>query len=304
MRSFARRFIASVTLLALIVVAAPGITQAATTKTDVKAASTAKDQKDSTAPDPVAGTITKTYNAASTVQVGMIVQIDDKDPTSVLVSTSKDAKRMYGVVIPPGDSPIVLSAKNPKLQQVLVTNGGRQSMLVSNQAGPVKAGDYLTISAIDGVAMKAGLDSTEVIGKASGVFSGNANVVGAVKLKDSLGKESSVTIGRIAVDINVTRNPHNQETVDYVPTFLSKLAIGIADKPVNAARVYLSLTLLLIAGVLSFNVLYSGIRGGMIAVGRNPLSKKSIIKSLIETVFAGLIILVVGVFGVYLILKL
>jgi len=51
-------------------------------------------------------------------------------------------------------------------------------------------------------------------------------------------------------------------------------------------------------------VMYSGIRSGMIAVGRNPLSKKSIIRSLIQTVIAGLIIFLAGVFAVYLLLKL
>jgi hypothetical protein len=51
-------------------------------------------------------------------------------------------------------------------------------------------------------------------------------------------------------------------------------------------------------------MLYSGIRSGMIAVGRNPLSKKSIMRSLIETVIAGLIVFAVGIFAVYLLLKL
>ncbi|HVX24230.1 MAG TPA: hypothetical protein VG992_02710, partial [Candidatus Saccharimonadales bacterium] len=68
--------------------------------------------------------------------------------------------------------------------------------------------------------------------------------------------------------------------------------------------IYLSLVVLLAITFIVANVMYSGIRSGMIAVGRNPLSKKSIIRSLIQTVIAGLTIFVAGVLAVYLLLKL
>jgi len=50
-------------------------------------------------------------------------------------------------------------------------------------------------------------------------------------------------------------------------------------------------------------MLFGGIRGGMIAVGRQPLSKKSITISLIQTVFFALAIFVGGIAGLYTFLK-
>jgi hypothetical protein len=152
--------------------------------------------------------------------------------------------------------------------------------------------------------MKASETQDQVIGKAAGNFTGTSNVIGTVKVKDTVNKESTVALGRINVDINITHNPLTQKTVDFVPAFLSGVAVSVAGKPVSVARIYLSTVILVVTMLLAGNMLHSGIRGGMIAVGRNPLSKKSIIKSLIQTVLAGLIVFVVGVFAVYLLLKL
>lgn len=211
---------------------------------------------------------------------------------------------MHGVVIPVNNAPIVLQPKLPKQQQVLVSTNGRQTVLVSNQGGPIKVGDYITISSVDGVGMRASDGQEQVIGKAASAFSGSSNVISTVKLKDSLGHETVVAMSRIQVDINVTHNPLFQKTVDYVPGFLAKIAVSVANKPVSVARIYLSVILLVMTAIISGNMLYSGVRSGMIAVGRNPLSKKSIIKSLIQTLIAGLIVFFIGVLAVYLLLKL
>ena len=85
---------------------------------------------------------------------------------------------------------------------------------------------------------------------------------------------------------------------------LSSVATTVAGKPVSVVRIYLSVAVLLSVVVIVGNLLYAGVRTGMIAVGRNPLSKKSVIRSLIQTTIVGLIIFIAGVFGVYLILKL
>jgi len=51
-------------------------------------------------------------------------------------------------------------------------------------------------------------------------------------------------------------------------------------------------------------VLYGGIRSSIISIGRNPLAKKSIVRGLIQVITVGVIILVIGLFSVYLLLRL
>lgn len=252
----------------------------------------------------VSNAVTQSYNADSGVQVGMIVKLKDKEGSTVTPLSSSEIAEMLGVVVPTNDATIVLSPETIKKQQVLVATTGNFSVLVSNQNGPIKTGDYLTISALSGIAMKADENQTQVIGKATKDFSGTANVIGNIKLKDTIGRVSSVSIGRTTVDLRISHNPLFSKTADYVPGFLAKVAVNVANKPVSVARIYLSTALLIISAFVTAVLLYSGIKNGMISVGRNPLSKKSIIRSLIETVIAGLIIFIAGVFAVYLLLKL
>ncbi|HWB38904.1 MAG TPA: hypothetical protein VG604_01565, partial [Candidatus Saccharimonadales bacterium] len=248
--------------------------------------------------------VTQSYNADASVQVGMIVELKAKSPDTVIPVPQGDIQAMLGIVIPESSANIVLTPEKVTQQQVLVATSGHYNVLVTSQNGPIKVGDYITVSAISGLGMKASQNELEVVGKAAGNFSGSSDVIGSVKLKDSLGKQISVNIGRIPVDIAVSHNPLYSKSVDYVPGFLAKIAVTVANHPISAARIYLSMALMLITAFITANMLYSGVRSGMIAVGRNPLSKKSIIRSLIQTVIAGLIIFVVGIFAVYLLLKL
>jgi hypothetical protein len=276
------------------------VTALAASKTPPKttSSSTAK-------PVDVSGDITQSYNADPSVEIGMVVKLKDKDPKTVVPLPSEDSAKILGVVIPSTNATIVLTPQNVTKQQVLVTNNGHFTLLVSNQNGPVKVGDYIMVSALAGIGMKASdTADTQVVGKAAGSFTGSANVISSVDLKDTLGRKTTVAIGSIPVDIAISHNPLFQKHADYVPAGLSKFAQTVATHPVSTARMYLGFIILIISAFVTGNMFYSGVRGGMIAVGRNPLSRKSIFRSLIQTLIAGLIVFVGGIFAVYLILKL
>jgi hypothetical protein len=278
----------------------------AATKTTAKSttATSATNTNNTKASLTTSEAVTQSYNADKTVENGMIVELKTKDPTSVVPVPQTDVSKILGIVIPTASATIVLTPQNITQQQVLVATAGSYKVLVSNQNGPINVGDFITVSAIAGVGMKADANETEVIGKAAAVFSGTNNVLGSVSLKDSTGKQIKVSVSEITIDMDISHNPLYQMSADYVPGFLSNVAIAVASKPVSVARIYIATVILLITMLITGNMLYSGVRSGMIAVGRNPLSKKSIIKSLIETVAAGLIIFVVGIIAVYLLLKL
>jgi hypothetical protein len=260
--------------------------------------------KNTTQTQDLSNAVTQSYNADTSVQLGMIVKLKDKASKTVTPVSTDEIANMLGVVIPSDDATIVLTPQTTTSQQVLVATSGRFSVLVSNQNGPIKTGDFITVSSVAGIGMKADENQLEVIGKAASDFSGNANVIGTVKLKDSLGRTNSVALGRVQLDMRITHNPLFQKSADYVPGFLAKAATAVANKPVSVARIYLGMALLFVSSIIAGDMLYSGIRSGMIAVGRNPLSKKSIMRSLVETVIAGLIVFAVGIFAVYLLLKL
>jgi hypothetical protein len=234
----------------------------------------------------------------------MIVQLKTKDTTTVIPVPYNEMSKMLGIVVPASTATITLTPDKVTQQQVLVATSGRFQVLISNQNGPIKVGDYITVSSIAGVGMKADENQTQVIGRAVSAFTGSANVLGTVKVKNTQGKESNVSLGMATVDMTISHNPLFNKPSDFVPGFLQNAANGVSNKPVSVARIYLSMTVMLVTAFLTGLLIFSGVRAGMVAVGRNPLSKKSIIRSLIQTVIAGLIIFIAGVFAVYLLLKL
>jgi hypothetical protein len=247
------------------------------------------------------GTIAQSYNAGPEVLAGMIVGLQSKDQRTVVPLKSEDIHNMTGVVVPIADANIVLTPPAVTNQQVLVASGGRYELLVSNQNGAIKAGNYITISALDGIGMKAGPQQAEVIGRALGDFDGKSGVIDTEQLNSTLGNKTTVAVGHIPVDIRLAPNPLYQSS-STLPDFLAHAANSVAHKDVQPFRVYLSLTVLLATIFITAVMFYGGIRGGIIAIGRNPLAKGAISRGLLRAVAIGLVVFAIGILGAYVIL--
>lgn len=245
--------------------------------------------------------VTQGYSSEHSIQRGMLVRLKKDDTTKVEIVRQQDAEKVYGVVVESNDAPITLSSEGKK---VFVATSGHFDVLVSTQNGNVKQGDYLTISAVDGVAMKASDKEPVIIGRSLGAFDGSKNSVGATKLKDSSGGEREVKMGRVQGDISVAKNPLLKAQEPNVPEALRKASETIAGKPVNAVRVYIAMFVFIMTTFLSTVLMYGGVKSAIISIGRNPLGKKEIIKGMIQIVIVGFTVFISGIFGVYLLLKL
>lgn len=289
-----------VSLAALLALATPMPASAATSSTS----KTSKTPTKSIVNDgSTSQAVTQGYGTTQVLQNGMIVKLVDKDASKVEPLTDATVTKMQGVVVAANDATVTISS-NANSGQVFVATFGHYNVLVSNQNGPIKSGDYITISALAGVGMKVDSSQPTVLGKATADFSGTGKVAGTAKLKDSTGKEVTVSLGRIPVDISISHNPLQVQTVDGIPGFLRSASQSVAGKQVSSAKIYLAMALLLISAIVAGGILYSGVRGGLIAIGRNPMAKKQIMAGIVRVVLSGLICFVLGVFGVYLLLKL
>lgn len=246
-----------------------------------------------------AQSLTQGYSTDESLQRGMLVKLSKTDGTKVTYLTSDSVEEMFGVVVTRSDSPITVTGEG---QQVYISNSGQYEVLVSDQNGTVGIGDYVTISALAGVGMKAGSTQQLVLGKSVSGFDPNKGSLSTTKIKTSSG-EQTVHLGLTTVDIDITRNPLLKGEAQ-VPTALRKVAEGLAQKEVAANRIYVAAGIMILTALISMVVLYAGIRSAMIALGRNPLSRKTIIRSMIQVVIISLIIFLAGIFGVYLLLKL
>lgn len=265
----------------------------------------AAEDKDAAKATDISSGVTQSYSAGQEVQTGMLVMRNPKDENNVIPLSQKEVKQLLGVVVPNGNAAIVITPAAPDQTQVLVAPNGKLVTLVSNQNGVIKKGDYLAISSLDGIAMKADASQSTAIGRAETNFDGKTDIINTTKTKNSLGQEVTIAVGRIPVEVAVTHNPSfKQASNDYVPAFIGKIVFQVTSKNVSAARVYIAIVLLIGIIILAGNILFGGVRGGMVAIGRNPLSKKSIIFSLVQTVAVATAIFVGGVAGIFFFLKL
>jgi hypothetical protein len=248
--------------------------------------------------------VAQSFTAETSLQPGMVVELgNDKD--NIKPVTQNEASKMLGVVVQPNDAPLSLTTTNAG-QKAYVATTGTYRMLASDQNGAIKRGDYLIVSSLDGIAMKVNDSTQYVVGKALSGFDGSSGVLTQTTAKDTHGQEHVIKVGYVGVSINISRNPllKNNNPESNLPGFLLKVTDSVANKQVSAVRAYISLALAVLTAIIVCTVLYAGIRNSIIALGRNPLARKSIIRNLLQVIITSLIILFCGFFAVYLLLKL
>ncbi len=249
-----------------------------------------------------AQTVSTAYQTDGSVQKGMIVMLDPKNSKKVLPLSNKTDNAMQGVAVAANDT-IVSFAGDGSAAEVFIATDGKYDVLVSTQNGTIKEGDIISISALDGIGMKADAGQSVILGKALQNFDGSkALSTATLKSKDGTQK---VAIGLIQVDIGISHNPLAVSvTGPPVPAFLKRAGDAVSGKPVSTVRLYAALGVLFITGFMTASLLYGGVRSSLIAIGRNPLAKKSILRGLIQVVVLGMIVFVIGLFAIYLLLKL
>lgn len=234
------------------------------------------------------------YATDEKLQKGMLVALKDGDESKVVALTDKNAKKFKGVVVDKNDSPVTISNDDRK---TFVATSGPYDVLVTNENGSIKKGDYIVVSSNSGIGAKATESQDYVVGVAVGDFNGGGDALSSTS--------KNTTVGLVRMDVSFGKNPaHKTNDNGKVPSALKKISEAIADKPVNSARIYVGLAIFSITSAITAVMVYSGVRNAVVSIGRNPLSKGKIIKGLIQVVILGLIIFIVGLFGVYLVLKL
>src|SRR5688572_17222231 len=149
--------------------------------------------------------ITQGYQSDDALQKGMIVRLKPGDGSKVQAAQQADDGDVLGVVVSSAESGVSLSNTEAE-EEVFVANSGRFDVLVSTQNGPINIGDYISISSVAGVGMKADGNQQFVLGKALDAFDGKSMTEGTTVLKTSNG-DQQVNLGRIGIEISVAHNP-------------------------------------------------------------------------------------------------
>ncbi|MBI4034447.1 hypothetical protein HY380_00950 [Candidatus Saccharibacteria bacterium] len=225
------------------------------------------------------------FKAKGTIVPGNIVALDKEEVNTVILAPADDPGRIYGVAIQSKQAPITVQDNT---SQVFVATSGSYPVIATNEKGDILTGDYISLSDQDGIAAKATDKTPFVLGRA---------------LEDFKPQASGNVAGKASVQISPGANPFLKNDIG-VPKFLRRLAEAIAGKPLSAIRIYISLAMFLVGLLASAGLLSIGVKSGMIAIGRNPLSRHSVLQSIWQVIGIASTIFFISLVGIYLVLRL
>lgn len=252
-------------------------------------------------PTAALASLSQGYTTKEAIATGSLVSLDEKTSGQVVVSDLNNVGRLFGVVVPPSSASISLSGGSTD-NQVQVATSGTVNVLVTNAAGAIHLGDYLTISSISGVGQKVGASSTRVIGTAQADFDGAGDGTTKRTINDGSGSKE-VAIGQIPVVVAISAYTSTEGKQPYVvPNWLQNLSNTLAGKAVSPVRIIIAGAILLIALVCITVLLYAAVRNSIISIGRNPLSRNSVLRGLLEVMAIVVGILIATSVAVYLVI--
>jgi hypothetical protein len=231
----------------------------------------------------------------SSLAAGTLVDLKSGTANAVEKASSSNAPQLLGIT---ASDPLIALGSNTKRAQVVVS--GLTPALVSDINGSVKVGDKITASPIQGVGMKAGT-STEIVGTAESNLTDSDT--STQQIKDKSGKVTSVKIGLVAVQVNVSYYAMQQNKLnDIVPSFLVNVGSSIAGKDISPLRVLIGFSSLLVGFLVAGVMLQAGVRSGIISMGRNPLASRILRRSLLDVLVTSLGVLSIACVVFYLVL--
>lgn len=204
----------------------------------------------------------KQYVSDHIMQQGLFVTVGEGG--KVYPAPSRAVSAIVGVV-----SSQVQDENGGYATEVVVE--GRVSAIVSNANGAIKNGDRLMLSMVDGVAVKAEQESTAI----------------AIAKEDLTPQQGSY--GVIAVElVTGSRAAAGQQGG------IKGMIRNLTGKSVSDIRIILAFLIFGLVFIVDATLISSSANSSLIAIGRNPLSKISIVNSFSHVLVIAFIAIAVG----------
>ena len=239
-----------------------------------------------------ASSVAQRFQAGSSDIVGgAIVSLEETKGDSVVLATLTNRSRVVGVA----GSLASLELGDESLGVVL---SGAAVTLVSDFNGAVKAGDRITASPIAGVGMKA-TENVMVVGTAQKDM--NLSDAEDQTITGTGSKKKTIKVGSVPLLVSPAYY-EAKVNKSAVPSQFQLFANNLAGHNVSPIRVLVSGIVIVILVVAVIVLIYTSLRSSIVAIGRNPLSKDAVYKSLFEVAVATFGVSAFAVIMVYLIL--
>lgn len=235
-----------------------------------------------------APTISRAFYSKTSIISGSIVRLTAKSSSNITTANTAMSDNIIGVTESNNES---LVAIGPSSKTVQVAISGEANTLVTTVNGNILRGKYVAVSPFGGMGM-ASKSGDRVIGVAEATF--NSKSAGAKRqtVTNRFGQKQTLWVGRIPV--NIATGVDNSDTLEL--NGLQKIAMSITGHTISTFRVIVALILIVLAFATIITIIYSSAYGSIISIGRNPLAKGAIVRSLrFAVAIAAIIAILTGV---------
>jgi hypothetical protein len=241
--------------------------------------------------------ISRSYKGSGSIVNGSIVSLDPQRSDYVQAANTNNGARLLGVAVASNDSLLAVDATAGNIQ---VATSGNASVLVSDVGGKINVGDQIGVSPFNGVGMKATAGS-RVIGLAQTGFDKNTGQASLQSVTDKDGKSNQIAVGFARVTIAIGNNANDAQYENL--NGLQRFARSVTGHTVSTTRVVISLVVVVVSLLALITLVYASIYSSIISIGRNPLAKYAVFRTLGSVLGMAALTTLVASVTVYLLLR-
>lgn len=241
--------------------------------------------------------VSRSYTAAENIPNGSLVSVDAKHSDQIRLANVDNGTRLLGVSLQSKDSLLAVDVTPGKVQ---VATSGTAQVLVSTLGGPLKVNDEVGVSPFSGIGMKAAPGS-RIIGLTQTPFSKDSEGAVEKTVTDKNGKKSTLTIGYARVTISIATDGSLSKEARL--NGLQRFVQGLTGRTIPTIRILMSIIIAITALLVLVSVIYSAIYGSIISIGRNPLARYAVFRTLGGIIVIALLIAGVAAASVYFLLR-
>jgi hypothetical protein len=244
--------------------------------------------------------ISHSYQATTAITNGSIVSLDPNQAGYIQLSNTDNGSRLLGVSLNSQDS---LLAVDPTSGAIQVATNGSVNTLVSTVNGNIKVGDQISPSPFSGVGMESS-PGMRVIGIAQTAFTAKSPQATPEQVKDRSGKTHTIEVGYVRLNITVGTNNTAPATGGGTQVnSLQRVVKSLNGRTISVVRIVLSIMVALISLISLITLVYASAYGSIVSIGRNPLAKHAVFRTLIAVMVMALLTISIASITIYYLLR-
>ena len=221
--------------------------------------------------------ISHSFNTSTSIRDGSLVSLDPKKSDYVIPANTSNGKQLVGVVVISDDSLLAVDS-GASTGRVQVATSGSVNSLVSTLNGNIKVGDAISVSFFNGVGARE-IAGARVIGIAQTALNTTSDGAKQETITDTTGTSKQIAVGyvKLSISLNASSAGGGNDL-----NGLQRFAASLTGRTVSTLRIVISLVVTLVTFLALISLIYSSIYGGILSIGRNPLAKYAVFRTLLS----------------------